>query len=108
MRETAGLTLTEAAPRLQKTKSALGRIEKGETVADVHVVRSMMDLYDQYDETMEAMVRAAMVPGWWVAYGIKDRGFIGLETEAQTVLTSQLVYIPGLLQIEDYIRAIFN
>lgn len=102
------MTLTEAAPRLQKTKSALGRIETGETVADVHLVRSMMDLYDQYDEGMEEMVRAAMVPGWWAAYGIKDRGFIGLETEAQAVLTSQIVYVPGLLQTEDYIRAVFS
>jgi hypothetical protein len=108
MRENARMTLAEAAPRLQKTRSALGRIEKGETAADVHLVRSMMDLYDQYDENLEAMVLDAMVPGWWVPYGIKDRGFIGLETEAELSLTSQLVYVPGLLQTEDYIRAVFS
>jgi DNA-binding XRE family transcriptional regulator len=108
MRENARMTLAEAAPKLQKTRSALGRIEKGETQADVHLVRSMMDLYDQYDENLEQMVQDAMVPGWWIPYGIKDRGFIGLETEAETALTSQLVYVPGLLQTEDYIRAVFN
>lgn len=102
------MTLAEAAPRLHKTRSALGRIEKGETAADVHLVRSMMDLYDQYDENLEQMVQDAMVPGWWIPYGIKDRGFIGLETEATMALTSQLVYVPGLLQTEDYIRAVFK
>jgi transcriptional regulator with XRE-family HTH domain len=108
MRENAGMTLAEAAPRLHKTRSALGRIEKGETAADVHLVRSMMDLYDQYDENLEAMVKDAMVPGWWIPYGIKDRGFIGLETEAVMSLDWSLVYIPGLLQTEDYMRAVFS
>jgi hypothetical protein len=108
MRENARMTLAEAAPRLQKTRSALGRIEKGETAADVHLVRSMMDLYDQYDENLEAMVLDAMVPGWWVPYGIKDRGFIGLETEAKLSLSWSLIYIPGLLQTEDYMRAVFS
>jgi DNA-binding XRE family transcriptional regulator len=108
MRENAGMTLAQAAPRLHKTRSALGRIEKGETAADVHLVRSMMDLYDQYDEHLEAMVLDAMVPGWWVPYGIKDRGFIGLETEAEMSLDWSLVYIPGLLQTEDYMRAVFS
>ena len=108
MREEAGMTLAEAAPRLAKTRSALGRIEKGETAADVHLVRSMMDLYNCRDDSLEDMVHEAKLPGWWVAYGIKDRGFIGLETEAVTALTSELVYVPGLLQTEDYIRAVFN
>jgi DNA-binding XRE family transcriptional regulator len=108
MRENAQLTLAEAAPRLHKTRSALGRIEKGETAADIHLVRSMMDLYDQYDEHLEGMVKEAMVPGWWIPYGIKDRGFIGLETEADRSLEWSLVYVPGLLQTEDYMRAVFS
>jgi hypothetical protein len=102
------MTLAEAAPKLHKTRSALGRIEKGETIADIHLVRSMMDLYDQFDPEMEAMVQDAMVPGWWVPYGIKDQGYIGLETEATLAVTSQLVYVPGLLQTEDYMRALFK
>ncbi|HEX3778988.1 MAG TPA: helix-turn-helix transcriptional regulator [Pseudonocardiaceae bacterium] len=108
MREAANLTLAEAAPLLDKTRSALGRIENAETVADVHLVRSMMDLYDQFDTDLLDLVRQAMRPGWWVAYGVRDRGFIGLETEASTSLDFQLMYVPGLLQTEAYMRAVFS
>src|SRR6266545_6887705 len=46
MRERAGLGLDEAARRLDKSRTALFRIESGENRPDVHVIRSMMDLYD--------------------------------------------------------------
>lgn len=102
------MTLTEAAPKLDKTRSALGRIEKGETAADVHVVRTMMDVYDLYEPDLIDLAREAMRPGWWVAYGIRDRGFIGLETEAEAELELSLMYVPGLLQTEAYTRALFS
>jgi hypothetical protein len=102
------MTLTEAAPKLDKTRSALGRIEKGETAADVHVVRTMMDVYDLYEPDLIDLAREAMRPGWWVAYGIRDRGFIGLETEASDSLELSLMYVPGLLQTEAYMRAVFG
>ena len=108
MREAAGMTLVEAAPRLDKTKSALSRIENGETGADVHLIRSMMDLYNQRPPGLIEMVRQANTPGWWAAYGINDRGYIGMETDAGISDDFSLVYVPGLLQIEDYMRAIFN
>jgi transcriptional regulator with XRE-family HTH domain len=49
LREQSGMTLDEAAPRLDKTRSALSRVETGKTRADVHLVRSMMDLSDHSD-----------------------------------------------------------
>ncbi|SFB48783.1 Helix-turn-helix domain-containing protein [Amycolatopsis marina] len=107
MRERARMSLEEASARLDTTRSSLSRIEKGESRADVHLVRSMMDLYDHYDADLLDLARAAKRKGWWHAYGIKDRGYIGMETEAVEVLTSQLVYVPGLLQTEDYMRAVF-
>jgi transcriptional regulator with XRE-family HTH domain len=108
LRENAGLTLSEAAPRLDKTRSALGRIEKGETAADVHIIRSMMDVYDCYESDLIDLAREAARPGWWVAYGIRDRGFIGLETSASDSLEVSMTYVPGLLQTEDYMRAVFG
>ena len=105
MREEAGMTLAEAAPRLAKTRSALGRIEKGETAADVHLVRSMMDLYNCRDDSLEDMVHEAKLPGWWVAYGIKDRGLHRPGDRGSRGGDLGLVYVPGLLQTEDYMRA---
>ena len=107
MREAAGLTLDEAAPKLDKTKSALSRLETAMSRADVHIVRSMMDLYDHYDPDLLQLARESRRPGWWKKYGIEDRGFIDLETEASSELELSLVVIPGLLQTEAYMRALF-
>ncbi|SMD26463.1 helix-turn-helix domain-containing protein [Kibdelosporangium aridum] len=59
MREAAHLRLEVAAPKLDKSRSALHRVETGETKANVHLVRSMMDLYDTYDPTLLDEVRKA-------------------------------------------------
>jgi transcriptional regulator with XRE-family HTH domain len=107
MREQTGWTLEEAAKRLDKTRSSLGRIETGQSRADVHLARSMMDLYDHYDPELLDLVREANRPGWWTKYGVDDRGYISMETEASTVLELSLVTIPGLLQTEGYMRALF-
>lgn len=107
MREAAGLTLDEAAPRLDKTRSALSRLETAQSRADVHIVRSMMDLYDHYDPDLLQLAREAHRPGWWKKFGIEDRGFIDMETEAAIELDFSLITIPGLLQTENYMRALF-
>ena len=107
MRESAGLTLDEAAPKLDKTKSALSRLETAMSRADVHIVRSMMDLYDHYDPDLLDLARESRRPGWWKRFNIEDRGLIDMETEAAIELEFTLVNIPGLLQTEDYMRALF-
>ncbi len=107
MREQAGLTLEEAARLLDKTRSSLGRVETGESRADVHLARSMMDFYDIYDPELLDLVREANRPGWWTKYGVDDRGYISAETDASSVLEFSIINIPGLLQTEAYMRALF-
>ncbi|MGH3760938.1 DUF5753 domain-containing protein [Actinophytocola sp.] len=107
MREDKGLRLEEAARLLDKTRSGLHRIESAGSRADVHFVRSAMDIYDHYDPDLVELARDAAKPGWWRKFGIDDRGFIPMETEAATELELSLVHIPGLLQTEDYMRAVF-
>jgi transcriptional regulator with XRE-family HTH domain len=107
MREATGMRLDEAARKLDKTRSALHRIETAMTRADVHFVRTAMDVYDQYDPDLLDLAREAREPGWWRKYGIDDRGFIPMETEAARELELSLIHIPGLLQTEAYMRAVF-
>jgi DNA-binding XRE family transcriptional regulator len=108
MRIRAKMTLDDAATALDKARSTLHRVEQGETRADIHLVRSMMDLYDQYDPDLIEQTRRAAKPGWWVSYGIQDLGYIDVETEASLVREFCLAYIPGLLQTEEYMRALFE
>ncbi|WP_236594601.1 helix-turn-helix domain-containing protein [Saccharothrix sp. 6-C] len=108
MRTKAKLTLDEAARALYRTKSTLHRIEKGETLLDVHLAKSMMDLYDQYDPELLDQALRAREPGWWTTYGIENQGYIDVETEAAQVSELALLVIPGLLQTTDYMRALFE
>ncbi|MFI6100674.1 helix-turn-helix domain-containing protein [Lentzea sp. NPDC051213] len=104
----ARMSIQEAAKALDKDVQALYRIEAAETRVDVHLVRSMMDLYDAYDPDLLDQVRDALKAGWWRAFGIKGHGYLDVETEAAIVRELALLTIPGLLQTEAYMHAIFE
>jgi transcriptional regulator with XRE-family HTH domain len=111
LREQAGLTLEEAAPPLDSSMSKLSRIENGQQKADVHLVKSMLDLFDaggdQWTELL-TMAREAAKPGWYRAYGLGDNTYVGYETEATQVQEYAAGFVPGLLQIPDYSRVLFE
>ncbi|GAA4543110.1 helix-turn-helix domain-containing protein [Amycolatopsis samaneae] len=108
LRERAGLTLDEAAEQLDKKRTSLHRVETGETRADVHLVRSMMDLYDAYEDGLLDATREAYKPGWWRAFGLKDFGYVDVETEASGLMEFNALNIPGLMQHEPYSRALLQ
>jgi len=109
LREEAGLTLEEAAPRLDWSTSKLSRIEIAQQSIDVHGVRSMLDLYgvggERWTQILE-LTRQARERGWWRAYGLDSHGYVGLETESSLVRDFTVGYVPGLLQTADYARAL--
>jgi transcriptional regulator with XRE-family HTH domain len=111
LREQARLTVEAAAPLLEWSSSKLSRIENGQQLVDVHGVKSMLDLYDaggdRWTELIE-LTRLARQHGWWRAYGLDDSGYVPLEAEATLVRDYTLGYVPGLLQTEDYARALFD
>jgi transcriptional regulator with XRE-family HTH domain len=108
LREGARLTLDEAAPALDTSASRLSRIENGQQKADVHLVKSMLDLYDSGDQwtAMLELAREAAKPGWYRAYGLGDNSYVGYETEATQVQEYASGFVPGLLQVADYSRAL--
>ena len=111
LREQAGLSLEEAAPKLDWSTNKLGRIETAQQGVDVHGVRSMLDLYNvggaEWAEILD-MTREARKKDEWHAYGISDHGYVRLEVDAAVVHNYQLAYVPGLLQTAEYARAVFR
>lgn len=107
----AGLTIEAAAPRLDVSASKLSRNENAHQGVDVHIVRSMLDLFDiggdRWEEILE-LTREANAKGWWRAYGLDDQGYVPLESEASTVRDYTVTYVPGLLQTADYARALLG
>ncbi|WP_158889274.1 helix-turn-helix domain-containing protein [Amycolatopsis anabasis] len=110
MRQRANMTLEEAAAKLDKTGSSLHRIEVGETLADVHLIRTMMDIYDERDDSLLDLSRAAKKKGWWYTYlgPSNEPSYVEDETAAIRVSTFEPLSIPGLLQTGEYTRAHFS
>jgi transcriptional regulator with XRE-family HTH domain len=111
LREQAGYTLEAAAPALDASVSRLSRIETGQQKADVHLVKSMLDLFDAGGDNwteLLALAREAGRRGWYRAYGLGDNSYVGYETEATQVLEYAVGFVPGLLQAPGYSRALFE
>lgn len=122
LRSEAGLTV-EAAARAAKqlrpdrpwSAAKITRIENREWKRlRSDDVLALLDVYGVDDrEERSAYVRLAMEAsqtGWWVGYkDILGAGaYVDLETEASRIRTYQALYIPGLLQTEDYARAVIS
>lgn len=108
MREATGMTIEQAAKKLDKARTSLVRIELGEYQADVHLIRSMMDLYDQFEDDLLDDAREALKPPWFKKYGIQDMGYVEVESEAARINEYACQVVPGLLQTEAYIRAVIE
>jgi hypothetical protein len=102
-----GLSLIEAAERLEIAKSSLNRIEIGQTLLTVHLARSMMDLYHWHPDDLVERVRHARRSGWWKAHGVPDLWFIAFEAGVAKLSAYHPALVPGLLQTAGYARALF-
>ena len=114
LRESADLTQAEVAKRLDWHHTKLFRIESGRTGPHPNDVRVMLEVYGVTDRIRrDALVQLAKdgrQRGWWYSYRDVLPGryefFIGLEAEAVSIRAFELAVIPGLLQTEDYARAL--
>lgn len=104
----ADLNIVEAAKRLEIAASSLSRFENGTGPVTVHLVRSMMDIYDQRLDDVLDLIRQARTKGWWKQFGISDKDFVALETGASRVSIYEITFVPGLLQTADYAKALFQ
>jgi transcriptional regulator with XRE-family HTH domain len=114
LREEAGLTHSEVARRLDWSASKLSRIETGQSRVQTGDVRDLLGAYGVTDEaTAEALVqlaREARRRGWWTRYTdvLGSGTYVGLEADASALHTYESMFVPGLLQTEDYARAIIR
>lgn len=114
LRETAGLTQEDVAERLDWHATKVFRIETGRTSPHPNDVRVMLEIYGVTDagqrDALVQLAKDARQRGWWYTYRdvlpSRYEFFIGLEEEAATIRTFQLAVVPGLLQTEDYARAL--
>lgn len=109
LREAAFLTGEDAALKLGWSNSKLSRIETGRNAAKDRDVVALLDLYrvkgSERREPLLALARDARRKGWWQLYKIPYSTYVGLEADAVTMRTYEVV-VPGLFQTAAYAEAI--
>jgi transcriptional regulator with XRE-family HTH domain len=112
LREAARLTIDEVGEKLECSASKISRIETGHTGVTPRDTRDLLKLYDVPPDQLEALVqlsREARRKGWWQAYRDAFTGaFVGLEADTSSLRAYQAMLVPGLLQTEDYTRAVMR
>jgi len=110
LREQARLTPDEATKQLGWSSSKLSRIEAGRIKISEADLVAACELYGADSATTAGLVqlaRDAARRGWWTAYADVFTGsYIALEAEATIIRTWEPLFVPGLLQSEDYAREV--
>lgn len=115
LREAAGLTAVEAAALLGANRVQISQIEAGLVGVSEQRVRRLASHYACTDsEFVEALVVMATdkTRGWWEDFrGLLPTSFLDLaelEHHATSLQEIAILYVPGLLQTEEYARAVFS
>ncbi|HXP19569.1 MAG TPA: helix-turn-helix transcriptional regulator [Streptosporangiaceae bacterium] len=114
LREARSLKLEYVASRLGVAPSTLSRIETGKAPTRTSYLTVMLELYGVEDpvqrQLMMELAREGQRKGWWADTDeLLPAGFgryLGLEAEASAVRSFRAQVIHGLLQTEDYARAV--
>ena len=115
LRLAVGKSLEDAAEVLGVSVLAIRRIEQGQVKWKLPYIRVLLEEYGvgrkEAGEFL-ALATEANRPGWWHRYRdvLPDwfRAFMSLEEEAALIRAYEPHYIPGLLQTEDYARAVLG
>ncbi|MFH8468425.1 helix-turn-helix domain-containing protein [Streptomyces sp. NPDC017991] len=115
-REDAGLAQDQAARSLGFSGAKLSRIEsgKGRKPPSETDVRALLRLYgtDEYEgSVLLKLLHRAGEPGWWQRYDKRlmpewFERLVGLQEAAAAIRTFEIQYVPGLLQMPAYTRAV--
>lgn len=116
LREASGVTRDAAGYVIRGSSSKISRLELGRVSFKERDVADLLTLYgttdEQEREAFLALVRQANAPGWWREYGdVLPNWFetyLGLEQAASVIRTYEPALVPGLLQTEDYARAVIQ
>ncbi len=116
LREEAGMTTERAAASIRGSHSKISRMEHGRVGFKDRDIADLLTLYGvgpgEEREALLKLAREANTPGWWQGYS--DilphwvEPYFGLEAAASFIREYELQFVPGLLQIEDYARAVIR
>jgi transcriptional regulator with XRE-family HTH domain len=114
LREARGLTREAAGYRIRASESKISRLELGRVSFKDRDISDLLELYGVDDPTQRegliALAREANSPGWWHSYDDVlpnwFQTYVGLEEAATLIRSYEIQFLPGLLQTEEYARAV--
>jgi transcriptional regulator with XRE-family HTH domain len=114
LRAQKGITREEAGEAIRASEWKIHRLENGQVGFKERDVVDLLHLYGVTDPdevaSMVTMAMEANQPGWWQHFGDVlpqwFRAYVDLEQAASLIRTYEGQFIPGLLQTEDYVRAV--
>lgn len=115
LREKAGVSYDQAAKALHVNQTTVRRMEKAEVGLKLPYVEKLLQTYGAEQEEIEvflSLAEDANKPGWWHRFRdvLPDwfSLYVSLEGAASRIRAYEPHFIPGLLQTEDYARALLN
>jgi transcriptional regulator with XRE-family HTH domain len=114
LREAAGVTPEQAAYEIRASRFKISRLENGRVKLKSRDVADLLTLYGVTDGGVRtrflALAGRSSAPDWWAQYGDILPGwfetYVGLEAAAAAIRSFDAQFVPGLLQTEDYARAV--
>ncbi|MGW1611535.1 helix-turn-helix domain-containing protein [Streptomyces sp. NPDC002285] len=115
LREAAGLGRDEAARVLRVAAATVRRMETAEVALKIPYVQVLLETYGVPEDEAAAFVslaEEANQPGWWQRFHdvLPDwfSLYVSLEGAARIVRSYEPHFVPGLLQTEEYARAVLE
>lgn len=116
LRTEAGVSREDAGEAIRASAWKIHRLENGQVS---YKERDIIDLLRRYSVTdpdqidmFLALAREANMPGWWTAYSDLlpqwFRAYVDLEAVAAQIRFYEALFVPGLLQTEEYMRALMR
>lgn len=114
LREARGITREKAGYSIRASESKISRMELGRVSFKTRDVEDLLTLYGITDEaereSLLSLAREANVAGWWHSYtDVLPSWFptyVGLEGAAALIRAYEVQFVHGLLQTEEYARAV--
>jgi len=114
LREGQGISRETAGWEIRSSESKISRLELGRVGFKERDVADLLTLYGVNDEAERAallsLAHQANTPGWWHRYTdvlpAWFHSYVGLEAAATLIRTYEIQFVPGLLQTEEYARAV--
>jgi transcriptional regulator with XRE-family HTH domain len=116
LRESSGISATDAARAIRGSESKISRIELGRNSVREVDIADLLDLYGitatAEREQLLNIASEANQHGWWHHYldvlPTWFHAYLGLEESAQFIRSFDVQFVPGLLQTEEYSQAVLE